>query len=116
MMLIEGTWQSEAVERLSVLLRADRDVRALILTGSLASSTVVPDDWSDVDAKIIVGDHALTEYCDSTEWLAPLGRMIGLEQHRNGQTASLRVCLEQARRFDIMLIPETSLASVDGWE
>ena len=115
-MLTEGTWQSEAVERLSVLLKQDRDVRALILTGSVASSTVVPDEWSDVDAKVVVADHALNEYAGSTQWLAPLGRVIGLERHRNGQAVSLRICSEQARRFDIMLIPESSLTDVDRWE
>jgi hypothetical protein len=112
----ELTWQARAVEQLSRLFDEDPDTRAFVLSGSLAAPEVQEDVWSDVDAKIILADHAVDRYALSTAWLAPFGRLIGAERHASRVTKTLRVCLEGFQRFDLTFIPESAWAGPSSWE
>jgi hypothetical protein len=102
------TWQAQAIEQLSQLFAEDPGVQALVLSGSLATAEVQEDVWSDVDMNIILADQAVDRYYPSTEWLYPLGRLIGAERHENHLTKMLRVCLEGFRRFDLTFIAESA--------
>jgi hypothetical protein len=48
-MTTRRTWQQTEIERLSRLFGRKRQVRALLLSGSLASKDQIADEWSDVD-------------------------------------------------------------------
>ena len=111
----ESYWQTEAIDRLSALLRGDDAIRALVLTGSLARTGLVVDEWSDVDAKVILSDDALDRYDSSPDWLSPLGSVVGFQRISHGFSTTLRICLERFRRFDITLIPEPALAGAVDW-
>lgn len=103
------TWQTQAVQQLSQIFERDAEVRAFVLNGSLADAAIQTDIWSDVDAQIILADHALERYYASTEWLAPLGRLLGAERYKSPFTRTLRVCLEGVQRFDLTFIAEAAL-------
>lgn len=105
----EPTWQTEAIEQLSQFFHNEPDIKAFILTGSLAAARSEADVWSDVDAKIILTDHALDRYYVSTCWLAHFGHVVGAERHENHVTKTLRVCLDHFRRFDLTFIAESLL-------
>ncbi|HSL46578.1 MAG TPA: aminoglycoside 6-adenylyltransferase [Anaerolineales bacterium] len=105
----ESIWQTEAIEQLSQFFHNEPDVKSFILSGSLASAKSEADVWSDVDAKIILADHALDRYYLSTGWLAPFGQLVGAERHENHLTRTLRVCLDDFRRFDLTFISESVL-------
>lgn len=62
---MKAEWQEESLSGLSTFFRRDRRVRALVLTGSMATPGATVDDWSDVDLKIILAAAALPEYYDS---------------------------------------------------
>ncbi len=112
----ETTWQARAVEQLSQLFNKEPDARAFVLSGSLAVAEVQEDVWSDVDAKIILADHALDSYYLSTAWLFPFGRLVGAERHENHLTKTLRVCLESFQRFDLTFIAESALQHLSRWD
>ena len=109
-------WQKNAIDRLSSLLREESGVKAVILVGSLASSTVQPDEWSDVDLKVIVADRELGRFYPSVSWLAPLGGVFAVDYIEHGSTKTIRICLDDFQRFDITFIPESSLAQARSWD
>ena len=98
-----------AIEHLVRLFEGDPDARAVVLTGSLANDGVPVDVWSDVDAKVILADHAVDRYFASADWLAPFGRLVGLERHASPAVKTLRVCLESFQRFDLVFVAESAL-------
>lgn len=110
------TWHEQAISQLSQLLEQDSAVKALILTGSLADAEVQEDAWSDVDAKIIVSDHALEHYFPSDAWLSPLGQCFGAERYDAPLTKTHRVFLDGFRHFDLTFIPESALLDAAKWD
>ncbi|MEM7129119.1 MAG: aminoglycoside 6-adenylyltransferase [Chloroflexota bacterium] len=115
-MKYDTAWQRAAIEQLNEILNKDSDAKALIITGSLAATDIQADRWSDVDAKIILADHAMNRYVQSTEWLSPFGQLIGMEKHESELTQTLRVCMEGFHRFDLTFIPESSWQDLSRWE
>ena len=103
------TWQGRAVEQLGKLFLDDADARAFVLTGSLAGADGEVDEWSDLDAKVVLADQAVDRYYLSAAWLQPFGRLIGAERHAGQCTRTLRVCLEGFQRFDLVFIPASAL-------
>jgi len=112
----EPTWHARIVEHLSQLFGKEPDARAFVLSGSLAAAEVQEDVWSDVDAQIILADHALDRYYLSIAWLYPFGRLVGVERHENHLTRTLRVCLEGFQRFDLVFIAESALQNPSLWD
>ncbi|MFA6107754.1 MAG: aminoglycoside 6-adenylyltransferase [Candidatus Latescibacterota bacterium] len=106
-------WQDDMLARLSELLAGDPAVRALILTGSLATE-VPPDPWCDVDLKVVLADAAVGSYYPSPAWLSGLGELIAWDAADHGATRVLRVCLAPFRRLDLSLIPRASLEALAG--
>ena len=110
------TWQERAIRQLSQHFRQTAEAQAFVLTGSLAAEDGPADVWSDVDAKIILAEEAVARYYASTAWLAPFGRIIGLERHEHPLTKTLRVFLADFRRFDLTFIAAESLQTPDVWD
>src|ERR1051326_1637819 len=100
----ESTWQTRVVEKLSQFFYDEPDAQAFVLSGSLATSGLQTDIWSDVDVKIVLVDQAVDKYYSSIAWLAPFGRLIGLEKQESLFTKTLRVCLEDFQRFDLVFV------------
>jgi hypothetical protein len=109
------TWHVQAVEQLSQLFMKEPEAKAFVLTGSLAAPEVQEDIWSDIDAKVILADHAVSHYYLSTAWLSPFGQLIGAERYGNNITRTLRVCLEGFQRFDLTFIAESRLRNPSLW-
>ena len=55
-------WQPETIDRLKALLAANDNVLALVLFGSSARAPEKLDFSSDVDALIVVRDHARSRF------------------------------------------------------
>lgn len=104
-----GTWHAGTVAELSRLLARDADVKALVLMGSLASQEAITDEWSDVDARIVVADTALSRYYPCPAWLAPLGGVVACQSADHEAIKTLRVCLTPFRRLDLSIVAESSL-------
>lgn len=100
-------WQHILLTDLSTGLRAEESVLALILTGSLADTTLEVDEWSDIDMTAIVEDDAITDFFSSVSWLERYGKIIGLERHDNTDTKTIRVCFAPCKRLDVTLVPES---------
>ena len=114
-MVRSENWQPHAIEELAALLEPDEDVLALAVGGSAARAVDELDAWSDVDALIIVRDHALARYFPALAWLADLGRVFAYEHHIHDYTRTLRVCFDDFRRFDFVFMAESSLAQAGDW-
>lgn len=112
----EPTWQERAIRQLSQHFEQVAEAQAFVLTGSLAAEDGPADVWSDVDAKVILAEEAVARYYESTAWLAPFGRIIGLERHEHPLTKTLRVCLADFRRFDLTFIAAESLQTPAVWD
>ena len=102
-------WQRSLLDDLSIALRAEQDVQALILTGSLAYDNSAPDEWSDIDLTAIVSDGAIDAFFSQRAWLERHGNLLGLERHSSPDGKTLRVCFAPCRRVDITLVPESLL-------
>lgn len=108
-------WQFDAVERLVALLEPDPDVVGLALGGSLVRAPENQDAWSDVDALVIVRDASFARFFPGLDWIRPLGRILGYEQHpKPGGYGTLRVCFVDFRRFDLIIMPEGLLAQQEA--
>ncbi len=103
------TWQYVLLQQLSDSLRLDRNVKALVLVGSLADQAMEIDYWGDIDIMVVVADDAISRLFSSTDWLRVLGRILGIEHHKETQFKTLRLCLDGFRRIDMVLIPESHL-------
>ena len=103
------TWHTTALERLSRYFERDPDARAVVVSGSLAADDVQVDEWSDIDIKVVLADHAVDRYFISMAWLEPFGHIIGLEKYENPRVKTLRVCLEGYHRFDFVFVAESVL-------
>jgi hypothetical protein len=106
------SWQSRAVEQLGQLFEDDPDARALVLTGSLADAGVEADIWSDVDMKVVLADQSVDRYYRSLTWLQPFGQLVGIERHESQFTKTLRVCLDDFKRFDFVFVSQSALHSL----
>lgn len=111
-----STWQERAIQQLSRRFEQTAEGQAFVLTGSCAAEDAPVDAWSDVDAKIILAEGAVARYYASTAWLAPFGRIIGLERHEHPLTKTLRICLADFRRFDLTFIAASALQTPGAWD
>ena len=106
----EQKWQWALLNDLSERLWNGEDVRALILTGSLADDSVAEDEWSDLDLTIVVSDNAVARFFSSRDWLESFGQIVGLEQHDGADVKTVRVCFAPCKRVDVSLIPRSVLS------
>lgn len=106
-----ATWHNQAIDRLSELLARDPRVKAFVITGSLAHPEPIADEWSDIDARIVIEDEAVDAYYPSPTWLQPLGDVVAHEPIDNGAIKTLRVCLAPFRRLDLSFVPESCLTT-----
>src|SRR4051812_1430638 len=93
-----GLWQQQALDQLTVFFETNSAVQALILLGSSAHGE--PDRWSDIDLVCVVTDGAFEQFYPSTEWTAPLGKILGMDQSRSAYSATTRICFTDLRRVD----------------
>ncbi len=107
--MITYDWQQPAAQEMAELLSRDEAVQALVLKGSLAEGAA--DRWSDVDLTVILADEGLYRYAGSTQWLAPLGKPFALQRFVDGRGLTLRLCLEDFRRFDLVFVRRSTLGA-----
>lgn len=106
-MAVATAWHEATLRQMHDLLRADPAVALLAVVGSGALDQL--DDWSDLDALLVVESDALERYFPSLAWLEPLGRIYAFEQHRGEVSATARVCFEDLRRLDLIVTTEAAL-------
>jgi len=103
-------WHEEALKDLLALLEEDDSVKAVIMTGSLADPDIQPDAWSDIDLKVVLDDNALDGYFPKVDWAEPLGKVLAVSRSEDENSATLRMCFEDFRRFDMTFIPASRLS------
>jgi len=114
-MAMTSDWHQALVEEIGAFFEQDADARAVVVSGSVADPTVAQDVWSDVDIKVVLAEAAVGRYFPATGWLQRFGAVIGVERHDGALTKTLRVCLDNHRRLDVVLVPESSLADPSFW-
>ncbi len=106
-MIQKGLWQEKTIQEMITLLEANEAVRALLLKGSSANSSIQVDTWSDVDVTIVVADGTSEAFFPTTAWLAPLGELYTFSQSSNELTKTTRACFTDFRRIDCVFIQES---------
>ena len=118
-MAMTSDWHQGLIEEIGAFFEQDADARAVVVGGSVADPAVAQDTWSDVDVKVVLADAAVGRYFPATDWLERFGKhdsaVIGVERHDGALTKTLRVCLDDYRRLDVVLVPESSLAEPSFW-
>jgi predicted nucleotidyltransferase len=97
------------------LLAPDKSVRALVLFGSWASPDL-RDEFSDVDLLLVTADGQLQRFFPSAEWLAPIGAIFAIERSLRERHGVLRMCFEDMRRMDIIVVEESTVAMIGQWD
>ena len=102
-------WQQSLLNDIRTSLKAQQDVKALALSGSLANKSLVADGWSDIDLTAIVADEAIDRLFSDRSWLESYGDILGLERHDKPGGKLLRVCFAPCRRVDFRLVSDSVL-------
>jgi len=114
-MAMTSDWHQGLIEEIGAFFEQDADAQAVVVSGSVADPAVAQDAWSDVDIKVVLADAAVGRYFPATDWLQRFGAVIGVERHDGALTKTLRVCLDDYRRLDVVLVPESTLAEPSFW-
>ena len=107
-------WHQKTVDHLKSILLPDKDVLALGLFGSFINGTY--DEWSDVDLLLVVGDQTKEKFYPLLNWLDPIGTIYTYNQSSGVFSSTTRVCFEDFRRLDILIVTESMLARLEEWE
>ncbi|MCE5323711.1 aminoglycoside 6-adenylyltransferase [bacterium] len=108
MQKITKTWISE-------ILAGDESIKGLVLIGSHAQSDVVPDEWSDLDLVVVVDDKSVDHYYPTTDWTTQFGDLYAFHLSSGEYFSAIRVQYTDAQRIDFVIIPESSLKSINHW-
>jgi len=114
-----GLWQLAALDDLVAHLSSDEAALAIVAFGSCARPEQL-DAWSDVDLALVVADAAWDRFYPTRGWLASLGTPLGVEAHpvegaAPALRATVRVCFDDMRRVDFVLVSESFARRVPGW-
>lgn len=74
--------------------------------GSVAAGDA--DDWSDLDAVVVVADGAAAEFWPNQEWLAPLGEIASSWQWAHPPGGTTQLLLDDGRRVDVIVTEEAA--------
>ncbi len=101
------------IDRLRQLTEPDDDVLALAVFGSQLGGQ--RDEWSDLDALLVVKEEAIPRFYPSLAWLQPLGEVFTYDQSANDFAHTTRVCFTSLERLDVLVTTEPALAQIDAW-
>lgn len=107
-------WQGIAIKEINTLFNNADGIRTVILVGSIVDDPTLVDQWSDIDLKIIIDPLILDKYYFETSWLNKLGNVFSVECNSSEHFHTLRICLDDFRRFDITFITTESLIKIEN--
>lgn len=103
------SWREDTLELLKQILQPNNQVLSLSLYGSLASSEIEKDSWSDIDALLVVEDSVLANFYPSIEWMSPLGKVFVLQQSSHDQTSTTKVIFEDFKKIDLVITTKSRI-------
>ena len=86
---------------------ADDNIRAVVLTGSMARGVEHTDEWSDLDIELYVDDPA--RLLDDDSWYATFGKVLAVEALPNPGAHPTRLLYLVDGKIDFTVAPATSL-------
>lgn len=95
--------QAAVLERVLGWARADDNVRALVLTGSLAGNDGTADAYSDLDVELYVADPALL--LENDDWFHRFGEVLVVEALENPGWNPTRLVYYAGGKIDFMVAP-----------
>lgn len=104
--------QEVLLNRLLELFRKNESVHAVILGGSLAEYPDIVDEWSDIDLKLVIDEGQENQFVDMSSWISEIGQLVGVEIFQHSDSTTLRICLEDYQRIDLVLIPNCGLVEL----
>lgn len=107
-------WQDALLDDLRTLLEPNPDVLALVLFGSHASPEL-RDRFSDIDLLLTVREGAQSRFFPATDWLDPIGHVFAVERSTRERHGVLRICLDDFRRLDVVIVEEPTIADIEHW-
>lgn len=107
-------WHEPTLHDLATLLNKDSAVRALVAIGTCALQGHA-DAWSDLDAVLVLESAALGRYYPSPDWLSPIGQVFAVDHAEGKHWSTLRVCLTDLRRIDLLMTTEQDLSEISVW-
>lgn len=115
-MIRTDLWQNKALDDVIHLFEKVNNIDAVILIGSFANKDIQPDEWSDLDFVVIVGDNSIDSYYSSVKWFSPFGELFAIDKSSINIGKVVRICLKDFRRFDFLFLPASSLRTLDSWK
>jgi aminoglycoside 6-adenylyltransferase len=88
---------------------ADDNIRAVVLTGSMARGVEHTDEWSDLDVELYAEDQA--RLLDDDSWYATFGKVLAVEALPNPGEHPTRLLYLVDGKIDFTVAPATSLAT-----
>lgn len=115
MIELTNDWHQDAVAKIKASLTPRSEVLAVAVFGSIAALPDRRDELSDVDLLIVVAAEVYDTYALERHWLKEIGQIVGLERLETDGYTTLRVCLADFRRFDIVVATDESVLSHRLW-
>jgi aminoglycoside 6-adenylyltransferase len=88
---------------------ADDNIRAVVLTGSMAHGVEQTDEWSDLDIELYVIDPG--RLLDDDSWYATFGKVLAVEALPNPGEHPTRLLYLVGGKIDFTVAPATSLGT-----
>jgi hypothetical protein len=107
-------WQDALIDELRAILEPDEDVRALVVFGSWAAPDL-RDRFSDVDFWLVTVKGCYARFFPSIDWVAPIGEVFAVERSTRERHGALRICLDDMRRFDVVVVEEPVVEDIENW-
>tara|TARA_Y100001970_G_C14177739_1_gene828000 strand:+ start:682 stop:1482 length:801 start_codon:yes stop_codon:yes gene_type:complete len=110
--LTKKLWHENALKKIKNIFEHTKEVKAVILCGSLANENIKIDQWSDIDLKVIVNQSALNMFYPETSWSKELGTIFSIDQNQTKYSYTTRLCMEDLSRYDITFITYEDLTKI----
>jgi len=108
-------WQDNMLNALRANLEHNEDVLGILLFGSCSKPESPLDEWSDIDALLVVRHAALNRFFPTVAWTAVFGDMYAYSQSADEFKSTTRVCFENLNRIDFVITTEEKLAKANDW-
>ena len=115
MIVPPADWHEEAVSQFKAVCTPRIEVLAAAVFGSIGAVSDRRDVLSDVDVLLVVAAEAFDTYALDRDWLRDFGQIVGMERLATDGFTTLRVCLADFRRFDIVVTTDQSVLSRRLW-
>lgn len=103
-------WRAELIDNLRIIFNNDQNVISFSIFGSLTNKDNV-DQWSDIDALLVIDLNGINKYYPSTTWIEKLGNIFTIQQSKNLNGGTTKIIFDDFRKIDLIIATDEDILS-----